>query len=233
MGAHPRPFGPADALSTMLREQTADLHRAAEQRPFMMAFFQGRLPHDAYFDWLGRQRHIYATLERELEAIPDGVAGHGVVPPLLHRTARIEADLDHLTDRRWRERDDLTPATAAYVDRIERSASFPPGLVAHAWLRYLGNVGGRDVLRRLVTALIGAGPDGRGLAFTDYTGVGEQVGPFFSDFHARLDALPLDGDDKACVVEEGRAGFELNIALTDELARDHGVGAGQVDSGVA
>lgn len=153
------------------------------------------------------------------------------MPALLYRTARLEADLDHLTDRRWRRRDHLTAATAAHVQRIADAASFRPGLVAHAWLRYLGNVGGRDVLRRLAITITGAGRDGRGLAFTDYTQVGDDVRPFFRAFHARLDALPLDLVGKTRVVTESRAGFRLNIALTDELARDHGLAADQGPSG--
>jgi heme oxygenase len=224
MGAHPRPAGPDDALSTLLREQTADIHRAAERRPFMVAFFRGQLPRDAYVDWLARQRHLYATLELALDAIPEESPARGLVPAALYRTGRIEADLDHLTDRSWRDHDRRTPATAAYVDRIERVAGFPPGLIAHAWLRYLGNVGGRDVLRRLAATSTGTDPDDdRGLAFTDFSAVGDEVGPFFRSFHARLDTLPLDRDDTARVVAEGRTGFELNIALTDELAADHGL----------
>lgn len=93
------------------------------------------------------------------------------------------------------------------------------GVVAHAWLRYMGNVGGREVLRRLVAASIGASEDDKdGLSFTDFSTVGD-VRPFFAAFHARLDALPLDADAKARAVDEADAGFRHNIAITDELAQ--------------
>jgi heme oxygenase len=220
---HPRPAGDADALSTMLRTGTSQVHEEAEGRPFMQAFFCGALPRDAYVGWLARQWHLYRTLEAGLDALPAACPEHGLVPDVLHRTGRIEADLDHLTDRTWRHHDHLSAATRAYVERIESTGDFPAGLVAHAWLRYMGNVGGRDVLRRLVAGSIGAvdGDDG-GLTFTDYSAVGE-VRAFFAEFHARLDALPLSVDDKVRAVGEADAGFRLNIALTDELAEDHGL----------
>jgi heme oxygenase len=205
--------------------QLAELHREAEQRPFMQAFFAGALPRPAYVAWLARQWHLYRTLERALDSLPPGSPEHGVVPAVLHRTARIEADLDHLTGRSWREQDHLTPATRSYVERIESVAGFGAGVVAHAWLRYMGNVGGREVLRRLVAATVGAlDGDDRGLSFTDYSAVGE-VRPFFATFHARLDALPLDADAKARAVAEADAAFRHNIAFTDELARAFDIAA--------
>jgi heme oxygenase (biliverdin-producing, ferredoxin) len=165
---HPRPTGDAQALSSLLRSSTAEIHKEAERRPFMEAFFAGTLPRDAYIAWLARLWHLYRALEAGLDAIPSSAHESGLVPTPLHRTARIEVDLDHLTCGDWRTGDHLTPATRAYVDRIESTYSFPAGLVAHAWLRYMGNVGGRDVLRKLAAASIGSsGEDDQGLAFTD------------------------------------------------------------------
>jgi heme oxygenase (biliverdin-producing, ferredoxin) len=87
----------------------------------------------------------------------------------------------------------------------------------------MGNVGGRDVLRRLAAASLAIDEDAdRGLAFVDYAGVGE-IRPFFAAFHAALDALDLDEAAATRVVTEAEAGFRLNIDLTDELARDHGI----------
>ena len=225
---HPRPTGDAEALSALLRASTSEIHKEAEQRPFMRAFFAGALPRDAYIGWLARQWHLYRTLETALDAVPSDRPEHGLVPTSLYRTERIEADLDYLTDGSWRDQDHLTAATRSYVQRIETSRVFPAGLIAHAWLRYMGNVGGRDVLRRLVAGSIGAVEgDERGLAFTDYSAVGE-IRPFFANFHSKLDNLPLTDAEKDAAADEADAGFRLNIALTDELAADFGVKAPSV-----
>lgn len=220
---HPRPTGDAEALSTLLRSATSEVHKEAEARPLMQAFFAGELPRDAYVGWLARQWHLYRTLEAGLDILPPTLPEHALVPVELYRTERIEADLDHLTRGDWRHEDHLSPATRAYVERIESTFAFPAGLVAHAWLRYMGNVGGREVLRRLVaTSIDAADGDDRGLAFTDYSAVGE-IRPFFARFHARLDGLALSADEKDRAVAEADAGFRLNIALTDELAADFGI----------
>lgn len=222
---HPRPTGPAEALSSQLRTATSAIHKEAEARPFMQTFFAGELPRAAYVEWLARQWHLYRTLEAQLAGLPaDEPAAH-IVPVALHRADRIAADLAHLTAGAWRAGDEPTPATAAYCRRIEAASAFPPALVAHAWLRYLGNVGGRDVLRRLAAASTGLPEDAPvGLAFTDFSAVGE-IRPFFAGFHAALDALELTDEEQAAVVEEADAGFRLNIALTDELAADCGIGS--------
>lgn len=225
---HPRPTGDTQALSSLLRASTAEIHKEAEQRPFMRAFFAGVLPRDAYIGWLARQWHLYRTIEAALDALRADRPDRGLVPRVLYRTDRIEGDLDHLTGCSWRNDGHLTPATRQYVERIEGARGLPAGIVAHAWLRYMGNVGGRDTLRRLVAASIGADEtDVAGLAFTDFSAVGE-IRPFFADFHARLDALPLTDAEKAAAVGEADAGFRLNIALTDELADDFRIHADDV-----
>ena len=220
---HPRPTGTEESLAVQLRAATAEVHKEAEQRPFMRAFFAGTLPRPAYVEWLARQWHLYDALESGLRAIPEDAPGAGVVPEVLFRADRIAADLDHLTGGRWRDEDHLTPATLSYVERIRSASVSPPLLVVHAWLRYMGNVGGRDVLRRLASSSLGideSSPDG--LAFTDFSAVGE-IRPFFAGFHAALDAMPLDEWDQDRLVEEADAGFRLNIRLTDELAEDLGI----------
>jgi len=220
---HPRPAAPPDALSSTLRATTGEIHREAEGRPFMRELFAGRLTRDAYADWLARQWHVYATLEERLAALPADEPAARVVPTHLHRRDRLAADLEHLTDGRWRPGGPCTPATRAYVQQIERCDDSAPGLVAHAWLRYLGNVGGRDVLRRLARSITGA-PEGddRGLAFTAYDDV-DDVRTFFRSFHSSLDALVLAPDERERAVAEATAGFRHNITLTDELARDHAI----------
>ena len=84
----------------------------------------------------------------------------------------------------------------------------------------MGNVGGRDVLRRITASSLGVDPESTslGLSFTDFSAVGE-VRPFFAAFHAALDGLELDDDEVEGAVAEAAA-FRLNILLTDELARD-------------
>lgn len=227
MGTHPKPQGNEDSLAPRMREETSANHKEAERRPFMRVFFKGELPKEAYVGWMQRQWFIYRQLEESQRAL----AGHPTIGTMvderLFRTERIEADLDVL-DPDWRSTLEQSPATKTYVDRIAWTASeFPEGFVAHVWLRYMGNIGGAHILRRLIASSNGLASSEigtPGLSFADYSDLGE-VGPFFGSFHGRMNAIPMDDDTKDRVVQEADLGFRLNMALTDELADDFGIEA--------
>lgn len=231
MGTHPKPLGDDQALAVLLREGTSVNHREAERRPFMRVFFKGELPRDAYVAWLQRQWFVYKALEDAQRDLADHPVVGAMVDERLFRVERLEADLDVL-DPEWRSTLEQTPATKAYADRIAWAASeFPEGFVAHVWLRYMGNIGGAHILRRLIASSCGLDSDEvgtPGLSFADYSDLGE-VGPFFGSFHGRMNAMPLDAETKARVVEEGDLGFRLNMALTDELGADFGIEAPEGD----
>lgn len=210
-------------LSELLREGTSVNHREAERRPFMRVFFKGETPRDAYAEWMMRQSFIYDALERTGEALADHPVVGIMHTPALYRTAALDRDLHVLVGEDWRARAKPSLVTEEYVERIEWCArEFAPGWVAHQWLRYLGNVGGQEILRRLAVKINGFDPDGPGMDFFRYDSLGD-VKAFFGDFHRRMNAMDLDDETKRRVVEEGDLGFKLNMALTDELADDFGI----------
>ena len=212
----------AQSLSVQLRGQTSAIHRDAERVAFMRVFFKGEIPRDAYAEWLRRQWFVYAALEEETERLRDHpVVGRMYAPELL-RLERLERDLDYFMGSGW-DRTSVTPATVGYVDRIrEVAATFPPGWVAHQWLRYMGNLGGQDVLRRLVTSAYDTGENG--LEFHRYPDIADGK-EYLAGYHTRLDSMPLDAAAIQRVAEEGGIAFKLNIGLTEELAHDFDIKA--------
>jgi len=228
MATHPKPTGAPDALSTMLREGTAVNHREAERRPFMRVFFKGQLPRDPYVAWISRQWFIYSALEETAEELRDHPVVGVMYTPEIRRRDRLEQDLAFFLGDSWSDRVAPSPATEKYVDRVRWcAAEFPEGWVAHQWLRYMGNIGGQEILRRLVTrsqVLV----DDRGLAFYQWPEIGE-IGPFFGRFHGRMDSMDLDAATKPRVVDEADQAFMLNMMLTDELAADFGIEAPEGD----
>lgn len=207
----------SEPLSVQLRAQTSAIHRDAERVAFMRVFFSGGIPRDAYAEWLRRQWFVYTALEEETERLRDDpVVGRMYAPELLRRE-RLEHDLDFFTGGGW-DRTITTPATERYVDRIREVArTFPPGWVAHQWLRYMGNLGGQDVLRRLVSSAYDTGEDG--LEFHRYPDIADGKA-YLAGYHKRLDSMPLDESAIQRVADEGGIAFRLNIGLTEELAAD-------------
>ena len=213
---------PGDRLSALLREATSQNHHDAERRPFMRRFFRYELPREAYVEWLSRQWFIYDALETATEEL----ASHPVVgvmrSPELYRLPGLEADLAFFRGDDWRRQIEASPVAEKYAGRIRWAAAEQPHRwVAHQWLRYLGMLGGNEILRKICVKSMGmteSGP-GDGMDFYRFPDI-PVAGPFFGNFAARMDSLPLDAGQKAEVAEEGNVGFQLNMELTDELARD-------------
>jgi len=218
-GAHRAPRADPSALSQMLLDGTSVIHRLAERRPFMVAFFKGEIGRDAYIEWLARQATVYAALEETSDALRDDPVVGRMHSPELTRSAAIERDLAVLAGPDWRDRAKPSAAADAYAERIRGVASeFPPAFVAHQWLRYLGNVLGQELLRKLTAKVIGTED---GMDFYRFPEIADGR-TFLRAYHERMNSMPLDDDGKRLVVEEGDRAFKLNIALTDELGAEFG-----------
>lgn len=222
MAEHPHaaatPPSPDDPLSKLIFGGSAKIHRAAERRPFMIRFFKAELPRDAYVAYLGRLGYIYEALENADDALrADPVVGV-MYSPELHRREAIDADMTFFAGADWRDRIKPSPATKRYVDAINAAAAeFPPAFVAHQWLRYLGNVLGQHVLQRIVRKAYGVTDEG--LAFATYDKVADPRA-YLGEYHARMNAMPLDAAGKQRVVDEANKAWQLQIDFTDELAAE-------------
>jgi heme oxygenase len=181
------------------------------------------LPKEAYAEWMARQWFIYSALEEvDGRLSQDPVVGK-MYSPELHRAKALEADLQYWIGADWRSHVSESAAAKAYAERIrEVGEQFPPGYIAHQWLRYLGNVLGQEMLRRLVTKSFGDSKEG--LAFYEFPEVPDPKA-YLGTYHARMNSIALDDESKDRVAQEGIRAFQLNINLTDELASEFGIAA--------
>jgi heme oxygenase len=213
----------AEPLSKRLFGGSAVIHRQAERRPFMVVFFKAQLPKDAYAEYLGRLSYIYEALEEADESLKDDPTVGRMYSPELHRLPSIEADLEFLLGEGWRDQVAYSPATKGYVERIQTVArEFPPGFVAHQWLRYLGNVLAQPVLQRIMRKAYGF--DERGMEFARYPKVSDPRA-YLGEYHARMNAMPLDEAAIQRIVDEANRAWQHQIDFTDELADDFGITA--------
>ncbi|HVL80537.1 MAG TPA: biliverdin-producing heme oxygenase [Actinomycetota bacterium] len=211
-----------ETLAKRLFGGSSVIHREAERRPFMVQFLKAQLPQDAYVEWLKRQSFVYAALEETDRALKDDPVVGRMHSPELYRTDAIDSDLRYFVGPDWRSTATCTPATQAYVDRIAWARDgFPPAYVAHQWLRYMGNMLGQEILRKILERAYGLTEEGTN--FYRYPEVGDPR-TFLGGYHARLNSMPLGDEEAQRFVDEGTEAFRLNIALTDELGRDFGIG---------
>ena len=208
-------------LGERLKTETRALHVRAERSPFMAALLRGRLARGAYIGLLHNLHAIYGALEPALRLH----AAHPALAPLdLTALARLQPLLDDLAALHGPSASATAPwlevATARYVQRLNDIASTQPELLlAHAYVRYLGDLNGGQVLRRIVAASLQLAP-GVGVAFYDF-GEPALVAAQAGAFRIGLDAAEV-GDADA-VVGEARLAFELHCQLFAELALAHGV----------
>lgn len=210
-----------EPLNSALMQGSAVIHREAERVPFMVAFFKGELPRDAYAAYLGRLWYVYEALESSAAALREHQTLGWVYTPELFRLDKLGEDVAAYTGADWQQRITPTPATKAYADRVRDVAqSEPHRFVAHHWLRYLGYVLGQDILNKLVTKAYGAEA---ARAFYSFPAI-DDPRAYLGRYHEKMNAMPLDEEQRAAVVDEGNRAFALQIDVTEELAADFGIG---------
>jgi len=214
----------ASALPERLREATRELHTATERSGAMAALLAGRLPRAGYCALLRNLHALYDALETAL-------ATHAAEPALvtlaagpLQRAPALAEDLAALHGPAWAEALPLAATLQTYVQRLEALQAAPaaeaaPSLVAHTYVRYLGDLHGGQVLQRLVSRLyaLPAGDSAPGTRFYDF-GDTPQVLLQRQQLRRALGSLPFDAAQQDAVVAEALWAFTQHQRLFEELA---------------
>ncbi|KAI0648150.1 hypothetical protein C8Q79DRAFT_1008499 [Trametes meyenii] len=171
-------------VADILRKGTAAAHERAEHSQGAKWLARGELDKEEYVRFLMMLWHIYDAFERALEQH----ATHPVLAPthnpgLFARSANLAADISYLLDvpePSWQAHPlhaTLTTSPPAaltqYVSRIRDLAAGPDPsrLLAHAYVRYLGDLsGGQFIRRRIVKAY--SLDDGAGVSFYEFRPLG-------------------------------------------------------------
>ena len=182
----------------------------------MSALLRGRVDRAQYCVLLRNLHALYAALEAALDRRAAMPLVAPVRMPLLYRKAALAADLRVLHGAGWSELP-VAAAMRSYVARLEEIArTQPPLLAAHAYVRYMGDLSGGQILRDVVRRALDL-QDGAGLAF--YTFAGGDGREIKEGFRAALDALPLDDALALEIVAEARDAFARHVVLFEELHR--------------
>jgi heme oxygenase len=198
-------------LSVALREQTQALHTKAEKTGFVNAILRGQATREGYTLYLRNLLPAYQAIERGLDRHRDAPGVRQVALPALYRSAAIEHDLAGIAGEGWAQMP-LLPAGQAYADRVV--AADGPGLIGHAYTRYLGDLNGGQGLKRLLARLLGLGPEA--LSLYEFPLIPDPRA-FTAEYRTRLDLAGQEIDDAEAVVEEAVTAFRVNIALSEAV----------------
>ncbi len=203
-------------LADTLRRATRGLHRRAERSGVIAEFLTGRVRPLACLLLHFNLLPIYRTLESKLAEHAHLPVLSEIVRPELDRTEALARDVAVLAARFPDTPLRILEESESYRRRIEVVArDQPERLLAHAYVRYLGDLSGGQMLGRLLAGTPGIGPEAvhfygfpeiRDLARakTEYRRAIDRAG-------CRL--ITFDG-----VVEEAREAFRRNIALAEAVA---------------
>jgi heme oxygenase len=205
-------------LSALLREGTRADHAAAETERFIEQLMSGALTRAAYADLAAQQLAVYEALEAASTDLRTDDRSAILVFDELARVPAIERDLAFLYGPSWREEIRILPATQEYADRIREVGGSLPHYAAHAYTRYLGDLSGGQIIKRMMERHYGLA-DG-GLAFYTFPDI-PKVKTFKDAYRDRLDELALGPDEVAMTVSEAQLAFRLNRAVFSALAEVH------------
>uniref|UniRef100_A0A2K5Q247 Heme oxygenase 1 n=1 Tax=Cebus imitator TaxID=2715852 RepID=A0A2K5Q247_CEBIM len=214
----PQPDSMPQDLSEALKEATKEVHTQAENAEFMRNFQKGQVTREGFKLVLASLHHIYVALEEEIERNKESpVFAPLYFPEELHRKAALEQDLAFWYGPRWQEVIPYTPAMQRYVKRLhEVGRAEPELLVAHAYTRYLGDLSGGQVLKKIAQKALDLPNSGEGLAFFTFPNI-DSATKFKQLYRSRMNSLEMTPAVRQRVMEEAKTAFLLNIQLFEEL----------------
>ena len=158
--------------------------------------------------------HIYVALEEEIERNKENpVYSPLYFPEELHRRAALEQDMAFWYGARWQEDIPYTQATKRYVQRLQEVGRAEPELlVAHAYTRYLGDLSGGQVLKKIAQKALNLPSSGEGLAFFTFPNIASAT-KFKQLYRSRMNTLEMTPEVRQRVLDEAKTAFLLNIQV--------------------
>lgn len=207
-----------DDLSELLAAGTKEVHEKAENTQFVKDFLRGRIRKELFKLGAVALYHTYSAMEEEIEKNKE----HPQFAPLyfpteLHRHEALGRDLEYFYGPDWQSQISCSPATQRYVDRIHQVGEGDPVLlVAHAYTRYMGDLSGGQVLKKVAQRALKLPATGEGLEFYQFDAI-HSAKAFKQLYRSRMNELDLDAQTKQRLVAEAVTAFQFNMEVFDEL----------------
>lgn len=206
---------PVHGLSAQIKKRTAGLHLRAERTGFIRGLLRNQVSVTAYALYLRNLLPAYLALE-------SGIQKNREVPELgafavshLFRAGALERDLRGIVGSDWSCFLPLLPSGSRYAQRVACVADQSPShLLGHAYVRYLGDLSGGQILKRHLAKSLSLAPNC--LNFYDFSPLGDLE--CFKD--ALRDAIDHAGErlsDPNQLILEAAEAFTLNIGVSIEV----------------
>lgn len=206
-------------LSLALRTETASAHDDAEGSAFVEQLMGGLACRPAFVALVAQQLVIYRALE---EVLWGEYADHPLVAPVLdHKLDRVpalEQDMIFFAGEDFDARITageihLVPAAEDYAATL-RTTHTPEAMLAHHYVRYLGDLSGGQIIARMVQRHYGI--DAAGLNFYHFAEIPKPK-PYKDRYRETLDRLEADEPTRRRILDAAVDSFELNRRVFADL----------------
>lgn len=206
----------SNKLAVQLREGTSKSHSMAENVSFVKSFLSGVIEKNSYKKMMANLYFVYKAMEEEMEYNRENELIQPIYFTELNRSQSLAKDLNFYYGERWQESIEPSAATQTYINRIRKiSKEKPMLLIAHAYTRYLGDLSGGQILKKIAQRALNIS-DSEGLAFYEFDQISDEQ-DFKQNYKKALDALPVSEIMISQVVAEANIAFNLNMRMFQEL----------------
>lgn len=205
----------APSFAAQLKSATRAEHAAAEHSSFIQNLMEGKLSAEDYVRLLAQYQPLYRALEKACAAWRCEPSVRQLLDPALERSESIRNDLAGLTEYLGIQMPDLTTAVMLYTQRIHEVGAMasPERLIAHHYLRYLGDLSGGQAIGALVARHYNIPSE----LLTMWKFPTIDKPKIYKDaYRIHLDHFAREAN-QAEIVDEARLGFALNRNLFVEL----------------
>jgi heme oxygenase (biliverdin-producing, ferredoxin) len=203
-------------LAERLRAATGALHRKAERSGIVGDLLKNKGSQRGYALLIRNLLPVYQNMERGLERHRYSLGVRAIAQPL-YRSAALLSDVISLYGPEWELALPLLPAGDRYA-HFAAEAGLGDGsrLIAHAYVRYLGDLSGGQILKRLLSKSLALHADC--LTFYDFPEI-DDLSQYKTEYRNAFDlaGMELGPDAFADVVEEAQQVFCRNIELSEDV----------------
>lgn len=194
-------------LSKRLYAETKALHEQVESLPFILALRDQKLSKQEYIQYLADLKLVYQALEEGLQANCQIPEIQSLYDHKINRAEMLNADLKSF------QAEKIAPSSSAqsYVRHLqELSRRAPMLLLAHAYVRYMGDLSGGRMLKKFVEQLF----PGEHVAFYNFdvlfgeNASGSKFVEYKNWWKDQLDQMQFSSSEQLGLIQEAKKAFE-------------------------
>lgn len=204
-------------FAEQLKQATKQAHTLTENLSFIQSYLRGMIDRKSYLQLIKRLHAVYLEMEHQFTFHQEHPLVREIYRPEIFRASSLEQDIHFFQEPSFIRNFSFTSkATHAYTKRIKEVASDAPHLlIAHAYVRYLGDLSGGRILKRITQRSLKLDTSG-GLAFYEFPQV-ENLDLYKRDFKTMLNSLTLSPLQQYEILDEAVYVFTLNQQLFKEI----------------